>query len=33
MIDLEKLKDYIFDIVGALYGPHKELGPGLYEYR
>ena len=32
MIDLQNLKDYIFDIVGALYEVHKELGPGLNEY-
>lgn len=32
MIDLQKLKNYIFDVVGALYEVHKELGPGLNEY-
>lgn len=32
MINLEKLKDHIFDVVGALYEVHNELGPGLNEY-
>lgn len=32
MIDLDKLKDHIFDIVGALYEVHTELGPGLNEF-
>ena len=32
MIDLEKLKNHIFDIIGALYEVHTELGPGLNEY-
>ena len=32
MIDLQLLKDHIFDVVGALYEVHKELGPGLNEY-
>jgi len=32
MIDLEKLNNHIFDIIGALYEVHTELGPGLNEY-
>ena len=32
MLDLDKIKDHIFDIVGALYEVHTELGPGLNEY-
>ena len=32
MIDLHQLKEHIFDVVGALYEVHKELGPGLNEY-
>lgn len=32
MIDLENLKEHIFDVVGALYEVHTELGPGLNEY-
>lgn len=32
MIDIESLKDHIFDIIGALYEVHTELGPGLNEY-
>lgn len=32
MIDIEKLKDHIYDVVGALYEVHKELGLGLNEY-
>ena len=32
MIDLQKIKDNIFDVVGAIYEVHKELGPGLNEY-
>ena len=32
MIDLQQLRDHIFDVVGALYEVHKELGPGLNEY-
>ena len=32
MINLESLKDHIFDLVGALYEVHTELGPGLNEY-
>ena len=32
MIDLDSLKDNIFDIIGAIYEVHTELGPGLNEY-
>ena len=32
MVDLEKLKGHIFEVVGAIYEVHTELGPGLNEY-
>ena len=32
MIDLDKLKEHIFEVVGALFEVHKELGPGLNEF-
>ena len=32
MINIDQLKEHIFDVVGALYEVHKELGPGLNEY-
>ena len=32
MIDINNLKDHVFDIVEALYEVHTELGPGLNEY-
>ena len=32
MIDIDNLKGHIFDVMGALYEVHKELGPGLNEY-
>ena len=32
MIDLEKLKEHVFDVVGAIYEVHSELGPGLNEF-
>ena len=32
MIKLEALKDYLYDVVGAIYETHHELGPGLNEY-
>ncbi len=31
MIDTAKLRDHIFDVVGAIHQVHKELGPGLNE--
>ena len=31
MIDIPKLKDHVYDVVGALYEVHKELGAGLNE--
>ena len=30
--DIEESKQYIFDIVGAIYDVHRKLGPGLNEY-
>ena len=32
MIDIHKLKGHVYDVVGALYEVHKELGAGLNEY-
>lgn len=32
MIDIHKLKNHVYDVVGALYEVHKELGAGLNEY-
>ena len=32
MNDVVKLKDHIYDIVGALHSVHDELGPGINEY-
>ena len=32
MIDVESLKAHIYDVVGALYEVHKELGSGVNEY-
>lgn len=32
MIDISALKSHIYDVVGAIYEVHKELGPGLNEY-
>lgn len=32
MVDIEEFKEHIFDIIGALYEVHNELGPGLNEY-
>lgn len=32
MIDIPKLKEHVYDVVGALYEVHKELGAGLNEY-
>ena len=31
MVDISKLKDHVYDIIGALYEVHKELGAGLNE--
>lgn len=31
-IDIVKLKEFIYPIVGAIYEVHRELGPGLNEY-
>ena len=32
MIDIQALKDHIFDVVGSMRKVHEELGPGLNEY-
>ena len=32
MIDIKGLKEYVYDVVGALYEVHKELGAGLNEF-
>lgn len=32
MIDIEILKEHIYDVVGAIHEVHKELGAGLNEY-
>lgn len=32
MIDADKLKLHVYDIIGALHAVHKELGPGVNEY-
>ena len=30
--DIEKIKEYAYPLVGAIYEVHSELGPGLNEY-
>ena len=32
MKDTAKLKEHVYDIVGALHSVHEELGPGVNEY-
>ena len=32
MINISRLEDHVYDVVGALYEVHKELGAGLNEY-
>ena len=32
MMNIEELKDHVYDIVGALHSVHDELGPGVNEY-
>lgn len=32
MVDISALKEHIYDVIGAIYEVHKELGPGLNEY-
>jgi GxxExxY protein len=32
MIDIERYKKHVFDVIGALHEVHKELGAGLNEY-
>ena len=32
MVDAEKLKAHVYDIVGALHAVHDELGAGVNEY-
>ena len=31
MVDISELKDHVYDIIGALYEVHKDLGAGLNE--
>ena len=31
-MNISKLKEHIFDVVGAIHEVHHELGPGLNEY-
>lgn len=32
MVDIAVAKEHMYDVVGAIYEVHKELGPGLNEY-
>lgn len=32
MIDIQSLKNHVFDVLGAMRKVHEELGPGLNEY-
>jgi GxxExxY protein len=32
MIDIESLKKHMYDVIGAIYEVHMELGAGLNEY-
>lgn len=32
MVDVKSLMEHVFDVVGAMYAVHTELGPGLNEY-
>ncbi len=32
MVDIQTLKQHMFDVVGAIYEVHKELGAGLNEF-
>lgn len=32
MIDIKALKDYVFDVIGAMRKVHETLGPGFNEY-
>ena len=32
MINIPQLTEHIYDVVGAIFEVHKELGPGLNEY-
>jgi GxxExxY protein len=32
MINIQELKEHVYDVVGAIHEVHRELGPGLNEY-